>query len=95
MTANTIYTFSVKAVDTNNNYSTSSNTINATTLSNIVIDTTAPTAPTNLSSVNVTTNSVQLNWTPSIDNVAIKNYEIYQNGILIGTSLNNSFTVSV
>lgn len=47
-------------------------------------DTEAPSVPT-LSAGEITTNTVELNWTPSTDNVAVKHYEIYANGTLVST----------
>lgn len=61
-----------------------------------VIDTEAPTIPTNVKASNVTRESLVLNWNPSKDNVAVTNYDIYQNGVKIasvpGTSI--SYLVS-
>ena len=50
-----------------------------------VPDTEAPTAPTNLVSSNITDTSVDLNWDPATDNVAVTEYEVYQDGGLIAT----------
>ncbi len=49
-------------------------------------DTQAPTAPTNLASSAITTNSFTLSWTASTDNVAVTGYDVYQNGIKINPS---------
>lgn len=48
-------------------------------------DTTPPTTPTNLVASNPTTNSVELNWTASTDNIAVTSYEIYVDGVLYTT----------
>nr|WP_321233009.1 GEVED domain-containing protein [uncultured Psychroserpens sp.] len=48
-----------------------------------VPDTQDPTAPTNLISSNITTNTVDLSWTASTDNVGVAGYDIYQDGVFI------------
>ncbi|MCF6240502.1 MAG: M4 family metallopeptidase [Bacteroidales bacterium] len=45
-------------------------------------DTQAPTAPSNLTSANVTETSVDLSWTASTDNVGVTGYDVYKNGVL-------------
>jgi chitodextrinase len=49
-------------------------------------DTQAPTAPTGLTSPSKTSNSVNLSWTASTDNVAVTGYEIYNGSTLAGTT---------
>jgi lysophospholipase L1-like esterase/chitodextrinase len=46
-------------------------------------DTTAPTAPTSLTSSNVTDISVDLSWTASTDAVGVVNYKLYNSGTFI------------
>lgn len=48
-------------------------------------DTQAPTAPTNLSSSNITETSFTLSWTASTDNVGVTGYDVYSNGSLLGS----------
>ena len=45
-------------------------------------DTTAPTAPTSLSSASITTTTFTLSWTASTDNVGVTGYDVYQDGVL-------------
>lgn len=45
-------------------------------------DTQAPTTPTNLVASNITTSSLQLNWTASTDNIGVSGYDVYMNGSL-------------
>jgi endonuclease I len=45
-------------------------------------DTQAPTAPTNLVAANISTTTLQLNWTASTDNVGVTAYDVYMNGTL-------------
>ena len=56
-----------------------------------VIDTQAPSAPTNLTASNVTQTTVDLSWDASNDNVAVTSYDVYQGANLLenvtGTSI--------
>lgn len=45
----------------------------------------APSAPRNLTVTNVSPTSMTLNWDRSRDNVAVTGYEVYVNGVLVGT----------
>ena len=52
-------------------------------------DTTAPTAPTAVTFSAITTNSINLTWVASADNVAVVGYDVYVNNVLkISTSTN-------
>ncbi|WP_456508844.1 putative Ig domain-containing protein [Arthrobacter sp. TE12232] len=53
-------------------------------------DTTAPTAPTNLSAV-AGTGQISLAWSASTDNVGVTRYNISRNGAAIGTATGTSF----
>lgn len=61
-----------------------------------VIDTVPPTAPTNLTATNPTSNTVSLNWTAATDNIGVTSYNIYANGALktsvSGTTLSTTVT---
>src|SRR6056297_2993543 len=57
-------------------------------------DTEAPTAPSNLTSSNVTETTVDLSWNASTDNVGVTGYDVYQNGSLLGSVENNSANVT-
>lgn len=51
-----------------------------------VVDTQAPTAPTNLVANNPTSNSISLSWTAATDNVGVTGYDIYfSNGTFYAT----------
>jgi chitodextrinase len=80
--AATAYTFTVVAKDADGNLSIPSNAVLITTLSP---DTTPPTPPI-LSASGTTTNTTNLSWTTATDNVGVTGYEIYKNGISIGTT---------
>ncbi|MDC7998627.1 T9SS type A sorting domain-containing protein [Gilvibacter sediminis] len=57
-------------------------------------DTEAPTAPSALAASNETAVSVDLTWTASTDNVAVVGYDIYQDGVSVGTVGTPGFTVT-
>ena len=60
----------------------------------VVTDTQAPTAPTNLAVASTSTASVNLTWTASTDNIAVSSYKIYVDGVYKASSSTNSATVS-
>ena len=58
-----------------------------------VIDTEAPTAPTNLIANNPTSNTVALSWTASTDNIGVAGYDIYANSVYKATVSGTTATV--
>jgi chitinase len=94
LTANTAYSFTVKAKDAAGNISAASTALSVTT-SAVAGDTTAPTSPTNLASPSKTSTTVNLTWTASTDNVGVTSYDVYRGGTnLAGNATGTSFTVS-
>lgn len=75
--ANTKYTYTVKAVDAAGNVSKESESAVIETM-NTVPDTEAPTQPTALHTMGVTSSSVDLMWSASEDNVAVDHYVLYR-----------------
>lgn len=61
---------------------------------NIVADTQAPTVPINLIASTITEDKVTLNWTAATDNVNISGYNVYRNGVLLGTVPSNVANIS-
>ncbi|GAB6989768.1 glycosyl hydrolase family 18 protein [Paenibacillus pini] len=57
-------------------------------------DTTAPTAPANLTSTAKTANTVSLSWSASTDNVAVTGYNVYSGSTLNTTVTGTTATVS-
>jgi chitodextrinase len=57
-------------------------------------DTQAPTVPANLASSAITSNSVNLSWSASTDNVGVTGYEVYKNGTLLSTVTTTSTSVT-
>ncbi len=84
LTPSTAYTFAVSARDAAGNQSGQSASAFATTLAPAP-DTTAPTAPTLVAS-GTTTSSTNLTWSGATDNVAVTGYDVYNNGVLLGST---------
>lgn len=80
---NTSYSYYVQARDAAGNTSSSS-PLSVTTLP--PPDTQAPTAPTALSTANITQSSVQLSWAAATDNVGVTGYDVYQNGVKVNSA---------
>ena len=57
-------------------------------------DTEAPSIPTNLSTANITTFSVDLSWTAATDNVAVTSYDVFVDGNLKTNTSNTTVTIS-
>jgi chitodextrinase len=87
----TPYTFTVKARDAAGNVSVASNQV--TVLLANTVDTTPPSAPTNLTTVSVTSSSITLRWTASTDDVGVVVYQVLANGNLAGTVTATTATV--
>ncbi|WP_235949567.1 fibronectin type III domain-containing protein [Paenibacillus glycinis] len=92
LTANTAYTFTVKAKDAAGNASLASGALSVTT--NSSSDTTAPSAPTGLASPSKTSTSVSLSWTAATDNVGVAGYDVYNGANLAGSTTSTTFTVT-
>lgn len=67
-------------------------------IGDVTIDSTAPSAPSNLAASLVskkkgrkTTVSVSLSWSESTDNVAVMGYRIYRNGVKLAESTNRTY----
>ena len=90
LNSNTGYAVTVLAKDIANNSSAQSTAVNATTL----IDSTPPTIPTDVTISNQSGNSFRVNWTASADNSSVIEYDIFVDGTLNGTTLNNNYDVT-
>lgn len=64
------------------------------TLTTSVADTTAPTAPTNLTASGTTQTTTNLSWTASTDNVGVTGYDVYRGGSLIASVTGTTYTAS-
>ena len=79
---NTDYTYQVEAVDTSNNKSANRVTAAPSPVHTLAcVDKTPPIQPTFPTTYVVATNSVQLSWTKSTDNVGVVGYHITINGV--------------
>ena len=78
----TTYTYTVRAYDSSRNVSPDSNAVTITTL----LDTVPPTAPTNLRVAFQWGTMLFLRWDASTDSSGIERYNIFQDGVNIGTS---------
>jgi len=75
---NSQYFFYVTSKNATNNESESSNTVAVVTTSDV--DDESPSIPQNLNAENITSSTVDLNWSASADNVGVTGYKIYQDG---------------
>lgn len=57
-------------------------------------DSQAPTVPANLAANSISTNSFNLTWTASTDNVAVTGYEVFRDGVSYATPASNSASVT-
>lgn len=89
VTEGTTYKYQVRARDAANNYSGYSNEV--TVIVPAGIDSIAPSQPTHVTGT-ATASSAQLQWTASTDNMGVTGYEIYRNGVKVGTSATTSYT---
>ncbi|HNP32088.1 MAG TPA: zinc-dependent metalloprotease family protein, partial [Flavobacterium sp.] len=56
-------------------------------------DTVAPTAPT-LSASNTTQTTTDLSWSGATDNVAVTGYDVYKDGVLLGSTTSTTYAVT-
>ncbi len=89
LTCGANYTLGVDAYDAAGNRSAVTTVIIATTA---CADTTAPTAPTNLSAGSVTTTGLTLSWSAASDNVGVTKYEVSRNATLVASPTTTSST---
>ena len=87
LTPGTTNTFFVKAYDEAGNYSPQSREITV----NTIADSTPPSAPSGLKVSSVSLTEVNLTWSPSSDNVKVRDYDILRDGVKIGTSTKTSY----
>jgi chitodextrinase len=92
LTPSTHYSFTVKAKDAAGNKSVSSNILSIKT--HIPPDVESPTAPTNLTSHDITATSVRLTWNASTDNVKVTGYQIFVNESLLSTAKLTEYTIT-
>ncbi len=52
----------------------------------------APTVPTGLIATPISETQIDLNWSPSVDNVAVAQYQVFRDGVPAGASATTSFS---
>ncbi|MEK8128261.1 discoidin domain-containing protein [Paenibacillus filicis] len=55
-------------------------------------DTEPPTIPTNVKATAASGSQINLSWTASTDNVAVTGYDIYRDGVLVGSAASTSYS---
>ncbi len=78
---------------------TGGSTAGSSTIANVTTvaappDTVAPSVPAGVTANSVTATSAVITWTPSTDNRAVKEYEVYNGNTLLGTVSSASYTMS-
>lgn len=81
------YSYTVAACDAAGNCSAPSTAASAKTLDNV-----APSVPTGLAGSAFSTTQINLTWNASTDNVGVSGYEVYRNGVKIGTPSSTSYS---
>src|SRR5205085_1875689 len=89
LTPNTTYYYVVRAIN-NTGASAASNEASTKTL----IDNQPPTPPVNVTYGGSTPTSVTLRWFPSTDNIGLKRYDIYINGVKHYSTTETNFTAN-
>lgn len=83
VTANSTYEYAVVAYDASGN-NTMSDTLSVSVP--LVADLTPPTAPGNLRTTAISSNSISLAWNISTDNIAVTGYRVYRGNTLLTTT---------
>ena len=89
LTPGTTYNYKIKAYDNSYNISQPSQTLTVITPNP---DTQAPSAPYDLIATNISSTGIQLKWTPSTDNIAVKGYIVLRNNIPIADTAYSPLT---
>ena len=92
LSASTGYSYMVAAYDAANNASAQSGSVSATTLASSSSDTTPPSVPSGLAATPVSASEINLSWAASTDNVGVVGYDIYRNGVEIGSTAATSYS---
>ena len=88
--ASTSYNIAVSAVDAENNQSSQTQAITASTTAP---DLEPPSVPTGLVTTMITQNTIGIEWEPSTDNTKVQGYHIHVNGVQRATSQETLYTL--
>ncbi|NQX63668.1 fibronectin type III domain-containing protein [Paenibacillus qinlingensis] len=86
LVANKTYQITVKAKDAAGNRSPASNVATVVTAASSIVDTVAPSAPTNFKAFMREPAYISFTWSSSTDNVGVSSYEMYDNGVFVSSS---------
>ena len=59
-----------------------------------ITDTTPPSQPSGLTTTGVTSASMTVDWSPSTDNVGVSGYDVYENGVMAGSTGSDSYLLA-
>ncbi|MFA5809799.1 MAG: Ig-like domain-containing protein, partial [Thermoleophilia bacterium] len=82
---NASHTLTARARDAAGNQTTSASITVTTSNVTVILDTTPPSTPTNLTATAISSSQINLSWTASTDNVAVAGYRVFRNGSQIAT----------
>lgn len=82
------YSYTIRATDTSDNNSDQSLILSISTLPDEI----PPATPANLVASDATVNAIVLTWDAATDDVAVTDYRLYRNGVIIATQAELSFT---
>jgi len=88
LTPNVTYSYTISAVDTSGHESAKTAAVTGVTSG----DSVKPTAPNNLRSTMIGSNSVALAWNASTDNTGVTGYDVLRNGTKVGTATATAYT---
>ncbi|MQY12600.1 hypothetical protein SRB5_27360 [Streptomyces sp. RB5] len=94
LTADTTYSYTVRARDAASNQGPAAGPVTATTTGGGDQDTEPPTAPGNLRATGSTSSSVSLAWDAASDNRGVTGYDVYRDGVLQGSTAGLTYTSS-
>ena len=90
LSPNTTYAIAVQAKDMINNKSAKSAVVNASTL----LDSQAPSVPTNIVASNISGTTFKVTWSASTDNTAVTGYDIFVDATFKVTTANLNYTIT-
>jgi outer membrane protein assembly factor BamB len=91
LTPLTLYKYKISAVDMNENESTVSFEVKATTLSSGSSDTTPPAVPTGLVASAASTSQINLSWSP-VSDADLAGYKVYRGTTVVGTVTGTTYS---